>query len=143
MLKKIIGRNISILYRHEYQYIDIKLKKYNLNKVQAEVLLFLKDNDNVNHKEINDFFLFNKATITKIITSLENNEYVTRISNNKDQRYKCISLTEKGINIISNIIEILQQSEKIMIKDIAEEDIEKISTILSQMVENITQEKES
>lgn len=139
MLKKIIGRNISILYRHKYQYTDIKLKKqYSINKVQAEVLLFLRDNDGANHTQINEYFLFNKATITKIITYLEKNEYVLRISNIRDKREKEIVLTNKGRGILSGIIKILNDWEKIMIKDIPLADIDKIRSLLAQMVDNIT-----
>ena len=57
-MNKIIGRNISILYRNENNYVDIKLKKYNINKVQAEVLIFLKFNNGANQTKINEFFLF-------------------------------------------------------------------------------------
>lgn len=138
MVKKIIGRNISILYRHKYQYADLKLKKYSINKVQAEVLLFIRDHNGANHKQINEFFLFNKATITKTVSSLEKLEYVIRTSSSEDKRHKIITLTEKGESIIPKILEALMGWEKVMLKDINEEDIEKITTILVKMVENVT-----
>ncbi|MFT5871194.1 MAG: DNA-binding MarR family transcriptional regulator [Clostridium sp.] len=136
-IRKIIGRNISILYRNENNYVDVKLKKYNLNKVQAEVLLFLRDNNADNQTKINEFFLFNKATITKIITHLEKYDYVNRVVSENDRREKGIYLTVKGINILPSITEVLNGWEDILIDNIPSADIEKIRSIIAKMVNNI------
>ncbi|MBK5243209.1 MarR family transcriptional regulator [Clostridium sp.] len=137
-MRKIIGRNISILYRNEKNFVDVKLKEYNLNKVQAEVLLFLKDDNGANLTEINELFLFNKATITKIITHLEKYNYVNRVVNESDKRERGIYLTDKGRNIFPIITEVLKGWEDILIDNISNADIEKIRSILAKMVDNIT-----
>ncbi|MEK6265706.1 MAG: MarR family transcriptional regulator [Clostridium sp.] len=142
-MRKIIGRNISILYRNEKNFVDVKLKKYNLNKVQAEVLLFLRDDNGANLTEINELFLFNKATITKIITHLEKYNYVNRVVSKSDRREKEIYLTDKGKNIFPNITEALKGWENIIIDNIPNADIEKIRSILGKMVDNITALKEN
>jgi len=142
MLKK-IGRNISILYRNEYHFANCKLKKYNLNKVQAEVLLYLKDSNGINQIELNEYFLFNKATITKIIVHLEKYNYVSRVVSKKDRREKKIFLTDKGKNMFPIIYEILKGWEDILIDNIQNVDIQKIKDLLDQMVDNITILKEN
>ncbi|MCB2288551.1 MarR family transcriptional regulator [Clostridium sp. CS001] len=142
-MRKIIGKNISILYRNENNFVDVKLKKYNLNKVQAEVLLFLRDYNGANLTEINESFLFNKATITKIITHLEKYNYVNRVVSEGDRREKGIYLTDKGRSIFPSITEVLKGWEKILIDNIPNDDIEKIRSILVKMVENVTTLKEN
>lgn len=142
-MSKIIGRNISILYRNENNFVEFKLKKYNLNKVQAEVLLFLNHYDGSNLTEINEMFLFNKATITKIITHLEEHSYVNRVVSENDRREKGIYLTAKGRNILPSITEVLKGWEDILIDSISDSDVEKIRSILAKMVDNITKSKEN
>lgn len=142
-MRKIIGKNISILYRNENNFVDVKLKKYNLNKVQAELLLFLRDNNGANLTEINESFLFNKATITKIITHLEKYNYVNRVVSEGDRREKGIYLTDKGKDILPSIIEVLKEWEDILIDSIPNADIEKIKSILVKMVENVIKLKEN
>ena len=142
-MRKIIGRNISILYRNEHHFVDIKLKKYHLNKVQAEVLLYLKDDDGANQTKINAFFLFNKATITKIITHLEKNDYVNRIISESDRREKDIYLTDKGREILNYIRIVLKEWEDIIIDSIPDADIEKIKCLLSDMVDNVMNLKDN
>lgn len=141
-MRKIIGRNISILYRNENNFVDVKLKKYNLNKVQAEVLLFLRDDNGANLTEINELFLFNKATITKIITHLEKYNYVNRVVSESDRREKGIYLTDKGRNIFSSINEAFKGWEDILIDNIPNADIEKTKSILAEMVDNVMTLKE-
>jgi DNA-binding MarR family transcriptional regulator len=141
-MRKIIGRNISILYRHENNFVDIKLKKYNLNKIQAEVLMFLRDNNAANQTKINEFFLFNKATITKIITHLEKYNYVNRVVSENDRRENGIYLTDKGIDTLPSITEVVNRWEHVLIDNIPNADIEKIRSILAKMVDNITALKE-
>lgn len=136
-MEKIIGRNISILYRSEKNYADIKLKKYNINKVQAEVLMFLNENNGANQTKINEFFLFNKATITKIISHLEKYNYVNRMVSENDRREKDIYLTEKGRNILPVAKEVLDEWGNIIIDNIPDDDIEKIKCILEKFVENV------
>ncbi len=138
MKEKIIGRNISILYRHEIILVDSQLKELHISKIQAEVLLFINDRDGVNLTEINNFFKFNKATITKIIKHLEISGYVRSINNENDKREKIIFLTKKGTGIVPNIFDVFKKWEELVINNIPEIDIEIARTVLAKMVENIT-----
>lgn len=135
-MRKLIGRNISILYRNKQHFADLKLMKYHLNKAQAEVLLFLNDDNGVNQTELNEFFLYNKATITKIITHLEKYEYVRRVAGQKDRREKEIFLTETGRDVLSVIIEVLDSWTDLMVEGIPEADVETLKILLAKMVEN-------
>lgn len=142
MLNKIIGRNISILYRHEMSDIDKELKEFNLNKIQAEFIFFLKLNNGVNQTELNKYFMFNKATVTKIIKILEFNGYVSSCINESDKREKNIYIQEKGIKIIPKLKDILGAWESKIIRNISEGDIDILKTVLSQMVNNINKLEE-
>nr|MBK5237375.1 MarR family transcriptional regulator [Clostridium sp.] len=107
------------------------------------MLIFLRDNNAANQTKINEFFLFNKATITKIITHLEKFEYVNRVVSETDRREKGIYLTDKGIDLLPSITEVLKGWEYTLIDNIPNADIEKIRSILAKMVDNVTTLKEN
>ena len=138
-MKKIMGRNISIIYRVEHHYVDFKLKDFEINKVQAEVLIILQHKNGCNQNELNETFLFNKANITKIIKQLEKREYIERIASEEDKRAKGVYLTQKGRDILPQIIEILDEWTSILTKDIPTSDIKTVEKALAKMVENITE----
>lgn len=137
---KIIGRNISILYRHEIVYVDMKLKEHNLNKIQAEFILFLKHYGDVNQTDLNKYFMFNKATITKIIKHLEQFDFVTSCINKRDKREKIISLEDKGIKIVPLLKQVLGEWESNILDTIPINDIETARNVLALMVENMVKE---
>ena len=56
-INKIIDKNICILSRYSHAYADEKLKKFQLNKTQGEIVLFIYENDNLSLAEINRYFL--------------------------------------------------------------------------------------
>jgi DNA-binding MarR family transcriptional regulator len=104
--------------------------------------MFLRDNNAANQTKINEFFLFNKATITKIVTHLEEYNYVNRVVSENDRRENGIYLTDKGRDILPSITDVLKGWEHILIDNITSVDIEKVRSILAKMVENITAFKE-
>ena len=138
----ILGRNISTIYRNEHHYVDLRLKKYNLNKVQAEALLFLLDNNGINQTELNKFFLFNKATITKIVAHLIKSDYVSSEVSQNDRREKEIFLTDNSRKVLPEIIEVLDGWEEVITANIPSDDVESVKKVLAQMVHNITNLKE-
>lgn len=140
MLKhKIIGRNISILYRSESTFFDKQIRDINTNKIQVEILLFIKDNPDTNLTEINNYFKFNKATITKIVKHLEKEKFISTSVNTQDRREKIITITAKGEYILPEIKEIFNNWESVISRNISDEHIEITRNVLAQMVKNLEQ----
>ena len=107
------GRSISIIHRFSQKFVEQELKEYNINKAQMEILIvMLKSTKLLNQKEINSYFGYNKATVTKLINSLEEAGYVARIKGDQDKREKFLIFTEKGQKIKPVIIETLNKEEK-------------------------------
>lgn len=109
-----LGRSISILHRFSQRFVDAKLRDCNLNKAQMEVLIILIKSEKVlNQTELNRYFGYNKATITKLINSLEREGYVIRLQSESDKRERVIELTARGRNVNKRIVEVLVEEEKI------------------------------
>lgn len=109
-----IGRSLSILHRFSHSFMDNELKDYSLNKVTMEIIIILyRAAVPMNQTEINKFFCFNKATMTKLITRLEESGYVRREQSTVDRREKVISLTGKAWDLEETIKKILDKQEEI------------------------------
>ncbi len=108
-----LGRSISILHRFSQKFIEHELRAYNLSKAQMELLIILfKAEEPLNQRGINAFFDYNKATITRLLNSLEQEGYLTRMPSGRDRREKLIILTEKGEAMQQVIIQVLIKEEK-------------------------------
>lgn len=109
-----LGRTISILHRFSRRFVEAELKDYNITKAQMEILITLhKSESALNQTDINRFFGYNKATVTKLINSLEKEGYIKRIQNKTDKREKLIELTAKGNSVLRIIVEVLLKEEKL------------------------------
>lgn len=130
MSEKIISKNISIINRYSNSYADRKLIEFGLNKTKAEVMLFINDNSSPNQTEINDHFLFNKSSISKIINSLERNGYVERSSDKEDIRQKNVSLTKKGDSMIVTLKDIIDGWDKDITSTLSEDELKSFKDTL-------------
>lgn len=139
-INKIIDKNISILSRYSHSYADEQLKSLDINKTQAEILLFINENDNSNLAEINRYFLFNKATITKNIKHLVQLELVTWNNSDSDKRKKIMVITDKGKALAPEIIHVLEQWNNKLTLELNKEESESLSkllyTITKRIIEN-------
>ncbi len=141
MNRKIIGRDISFLYRSKLRYGDREFRGFGLNCTQGEVLLYINNNLGTSLKGINNYFQFNKASITKIINHLEEKDLVYKDTNHLDKRESDVYLTENGIKLVPLLIEKFQKWEDISLNSIGKGQIEDLRDLLSKMVANVKELK--
>jgi DNA-binding MarR family transcriptional regulator len=141
-VNKIIDKNICIISRYSQGYADERLKKFQLNKTQAEIVLFIYENDNLSLAQINRYFLFNKATITKNIKYLIQLELVSWNSVKSDKRKKMMVITDKGRELVPEIINVLRQWDNNLTLALNKEETELLSELLYTITKLITKNEE-
>ncbi len=107
-----IGVYIKIINEFIERKINSKLKKYNLTFSQGKVIKYLKMKKNkiATQKEIEEHFHISHATISGIISRLENNHF---IQVNRHQKNNIISLLPKSLesnDIIEGCIKELEDN---------------------------------
>ena len=138
-INKIIDKNICILSRYSHSYADEKLKMLELNKTQAEIVLFIYENDNLSLADINCYFLFNKATITKNIKHLVRLGLVTWNSSALDKRKKIMLITDKGKTLAPEIVKVLRQWDNKLTLELKKKEAESLSELLYTITKRITE----
>lgn len=104
-----------------------KLKPYCINARQFAVLIKVKERPNTSQKEIGEDLRIDRTSMVEHIDKLESLQYIQRLKNIKDRRAYCLSLTEKGNEILnecwglldlseSNVLSVLEDEEKNMFK---------------------------
>lgn len=86
-------KNISIIYRHSEILFQKRLGGMQLNNTEQSILLYLKHNDGVNQHAIARFFQFNKTTVAKTLSALEDMGLIKRETNCESKREKRVYLT--------------------------------------------------
>jgi DNA-binding MarR family transcriptional regulator len=92
------------------------------------------ENDNYSIQEIGKALNFTKSGATKIIDRLENKGYVTREHSSIDGRVCCVTVTTKGMEVISKIMEKYAAYFEEMLEDFEPEIVDKVKDVLEMLV---------
>jgi MarR family transcriptional regulator for hemolysin len=81
-----------------------------------------------------------RATVTRMLDSLEADGLVERLADASDRRTKRIRLTEAGANALKDIQEIVVDLRATLLNDISSSALDQTNTFLSEMLINLDKE---
>ncbi len=140
MEKQDIGRYIHILSRQVRRKIDEAVASYNVTAVQCSMIGFIFESNkkgSVYAKDIESKFNMRRATVAEILSLMEKNGLIERKAKSEDARLKEITLTNKSLEIKSNIERAMRKVEKDLKKGLTEEELQQFFTTLEKMSKNL------
>ncbi len=132
-----IGRWISILYRYRQSYINRKLESYDIGSGQYIILLTLYKTGTQRQENLSDFLKIDKGCIAKSIKKLEEEGYVERTVDAEDKRAYKVLLTQKALDFMPVILDIVKSWEDIMTSVLAEDEIKILDNLLQKMAQKV------
>lgn len=124
--------------------LDSKLIDVGLTASQCAVLGFINDRydfdrtQEINPIDIERHFNLKRPTVTGILKRLEEKELIKFKPSAKDNRYKQIILTSKSRELHEELVENLNNAEKILTNNLFDKDIAKLREFLFIMLKNMT-----
>ena len=95
------------------------------------------ENDGLSHKEISEYCLKDKTSVTKIIDTLEKKNLVVRVADQLDHRGKRVVLSNKGNELFLQAIPIMELTRDQLREGITEQDIESLRSVLTKIYNNL------
>jgi len=95
------------------------------------------ENEGLSHKEISEYCLKDKTSVTKIIDTLEKKNLVVRFSDQLDHRVKRVVLSNKGKELFLQAIPIMELTRDQLREGITEQDIESLRSVLTKIYNNL------
>ena len=95
------------------------------------------ENEGLSHKEISEYCLKDKTSVTKIIDILEKKNLVVRVSDQLDHRVKRVVLSNKGKELFLQAIPIMELTRDQLREGITEQDIESLRSVLTKIYNNL------
>lgn len=118
---------------------------YGMSMTDGWILRYLNEHagEEVLQKNIETDLHIKKSALTQQLNEMEAHGLIRRSISEHDSRYKCISRTEKAIEIQQQIMDEIEEHERLMRQGIDEKDLEVFSRVLDQMIQNISGEPET
>lgn len=110
-----------------------------LRPEQFTVLNALKENDGMYLRQLANITLKDRPNITRIVTILEKNGYVTSVIEADGRLVKKLFITEKGKEICKKVLPTIMNIWEATGEGISEEEIESFLNTLDKIEENLKQ----
>lgn len=117
-----ISRWFSVLHRLSISYVCNGLKEFNIGSGQIMFLIELYHGDGISQEELSSCLSIDRANTTRAISKLEHEGYILRKIDENDRRAYKIYVTEKGLAIKSQILDLMNGWESVVSDALSEEE---------------------
>lgn len=131
-----LGALISIIHRTHHVIVDEQMKRFGLSSGQLFTLLHLAYEQDITQETLARHFHIDKGTIARAVRKLEDAGYINRTVDPNNRRAVRISLTERGEEIIPEILRINREWEEEICTGLSAEDREKVRSLLLAIARN-------
>ncbi len=112
-----------------------------LSKEQMIVLKKLHEEDGRNQNELAFLTLRNKSSLTRLLTKMENKNYITREQSEEDRRVNHVYITDLGREIYQKTRPVIRKMIQTMEKEITQLEIDQMIKTLQKIQYNFTSQK--
>lgn len=96
-----LNKFLSVTYRLARRNLSKTVHNFGLSSTQADILLYLADNPELNQKQLATAMVLDPSLIGRDISKLEDKNLVRRRIDPQDSRSRVLILSQEGIKIVS------------------------------------------
>ena len=104
---------------------------------QGMMLMFLSGHEGMTHSEIAEKLDISPAAATKVIKRLEEEGYIQRKSDEKDERLSRVFMQEAGRAVISGIQSSFKKLDEQTFQNFGEDDLDRLEDYLRHILTNL------
>lgn len=134
-LYSLLFKQLSIAFENNLQR---EAAQYGLTAAQAAILIYLsKAEHQVNQRDLETHFHLSNPTITGLMKRMEAKGFIRREVSREDGRAKYIILTEKAVEISSEVQQNLAEMEQKVVQGMTPEESQQFHGLLVRALKNI------
>ena len=115
-----------------------RTKLHDITPVHGRIIMSIYDSKNdICQKDIEEFVPCNKSTLSAILSTMEKNNLIVRLENEKDFRRKIIKLTDKALEVIDILKKDKEELDELIGQNITEEEYIIFNGVLKKINENL------
>jgi DNA-binding MarR family transcriptional regulator len=134
------SRRILVIGNKVRRFLDASFARIGLTGPQGAILHFIytqgKHRD-IFQRDVEAEFDIRRSSVTSVLCGLEQSGFIRRENVEEDGRLKKLTLTDKAVKISKHIAELLDQTNKMLIKKLEKQDIDCFNMLLEKIDGNI------
>ena len=128
-----IIRDMLEISRCGVQYRSDNLTQFGLKSIHASYLTEIASNPGISQDRLAKIICINKSNVSRQVAVLEEDGFVRRVPSAADKRVMELYPTEKALEILPRINEMLMCWENCITQDLTEDEKELVSALLRKM----------
>lgn len=143
--EKHVGMEISKtsnIIRRSFVKSDVKNQMYEATGKNGWIIVYLarnRDRD-IFQRDIENEFSMRRSTVSNMIKLMEKKGYIVREAVKGDARLKRLVLTEKSLEMYSQMMEVITANEARMRRGISEQELEVFFRVMKKVQDNLEEE---
>jgi len=135
--KHIIDVAIWRVSHHHRYLVRSRLESLGLYRGQHRMIWMLEEEDGRTHSQLAEHMRISNATVSKMVQRMEQNGFVERRADKKDQRISRVFLTTKGREISEQLKAMFNQLEIDETVGFSEEELDQLKDYLERLNNNL------
>ena len=131
--KQSLGHLFHIINLNMRKKLEKDLKDFGFSSSHQFAVLLLLSKQSLSQKEISDVTLADEPSTTRMLDRMIRKEIIGKKRSTEDKRKQVVYITDKGLNLLKNIMPIVEQNNKNVETLIDEEELEQLFTILNKI----------
>lgn len=128
-----ILRDLTQVSRSGVQYRADKLAPLGLKGCHASYLIAICNHPGISQDKLARRILINKSNVARQVANLEEDGFIRRVPSEADKRVVELYPTQKSLDLLPQLREILNQWEDFITQDLSAEERAQLSLILTKM----------
>ena len=128
-----LGIFTSIIHRTRMMYLNNELKRFNVTSSQFIYLIGLYRKEGQTQEDLANHFFIDKGTVARGVKKLEDNGFICRRTDPENRRRYLLYLTEDGMALMPDIINIIKDWENSINEDLSKAEKEQINELLKKL----------
>ena len=130
------GHIIRMIISNINNAISEKVAPYGIKGGQFEYFLFIYQNEGINQNQLAKIKNVGKASVTKAIKILEEQNFVYRAVDENDKRNYKLYASERGKKYVSSMLEQRKEMEQVIFDGFSKDEKDTLVELLSRMLKN-------
>ena len=128
-----INRKILAIARCDTQYRSEKMAPFGLKSCHPSYLMHICANPGISQDRLAQLVFINKSNVARQVAFLEEEGYLRRESSQSDRRVVELYPTDKALELLPQVQQILTDWERCITEDVTEEEIQTVTRVLAKM----------
>jgi DNA-binding MarR family transcriptional regulator len=116
-----------------------KLRSEGINLARWRILAVLAMGDGITISEIIERAMMEQSALSRVLMTMEEEQYVRRVPRRDDARYVEVFLTERGRALFNVLDPIVRRRQTRLLKDFTPQEIDAAFTLMQRLIHNLAE----